>query len=299
MEIYNRRDMGEAERWIWVFMSINAFALLFLLTWFISSLQPLSHTFRKFDFKNKCDWCSRVPSVVHANLVLWFLWREHLYNVVFDEAFQTQDDLYVLERNMCISAGYFLYDFCVIVISKMDLWPLYIFHHLAALWPLLSVLFNGCQNYTYFGSGYFFVEMTIFPLQLVHWGETLKHPNSWWVSLGYHVTFWLWIPFRLVLPVYMTYNGVGVVMPQDDTVGFWQCKVPVGQGGVNIWLFCWLVFFAHIMPAYVKRLRGRKPTQRQAPAQLEKLKKPPVKPPGAKASPPMSPVGSPQLKTTS
>lgn len=306
----NRRDLPDADRLFWVATAFVGFATLFTLTWAVSRVwAPVSHTFNKFDFKGRCDWASRVPSVVHANLVLWFLWHENLFSVTWNEWFQTADDLSVLERNMCISAGYFLYDFIIIVWSKMDLWQIYVFHHVAALWPLLSVLFNGCQNYTFFGTGFFFVEMTIMPLQFVHWCETLKKPDHLLTKFGYHATFWLWIPFRLVLPVYMTYNGIGVVMQQDSSVGFWQCKVPVGQGGASIWAFCWLIFFVHIGPGYVKRVfRGEAPAEHPAPATKERkptrpailkgAQKAKLERAGAATGSPMSPVMSPTFKAS-
>jgi hypothetical protein len=270
----NDRDLPDVERWFWVMSSMLIGITLFSLTWIISSrlhYLGIRKAFRKYDFKGKCDWCSRVPSVVHANVVLYFLWRENVFNVSWDEWFQTRNDLSVLERNMCISLGYFSYDLMVVLVSKMDLWQLYVFHHLAAGWPLVMVLFGGCQNYTFFGSGFFFVEMTIWTLQTVHWMETLKMAEHWLTKLAYHLTFWMWIPFRLVLPVYMTYNGVLVVMQEDDSVGFWQCKVPVGQGGFSIWFFCWLVFFAHIGPGYYRRIfQGKQPKREPAPAIKER-----------------------------
>ena len=296
----NRRDMPDEERYVWVVGTMIVCALLFASTWVLSNTVPIvKRQFAKFDFKNRCDWCSRTASVVHANVVLYYLWQETLYNVEWNEWFQTTSNLSVLERNMCISAGYFLYDLTVVLASRMDLWQIFVFHHVAALWPLLFVLFGGCENYAFFGSGYFFVEMTILPLQLVHWCETLKKPNSWIAALGYHLTFWLWLPFRLVIPVYMTYNGIGVVMQGDDTVGFWQCKLPVGQGGVAIWAFCWLIFAAHIGPGYYKRVvKGEQPNEHPAPK-----KKPaaPKKTAGKKETPasPMSPVMSPTFKASS
>ena len=120
----NRRDLPDADRLFWVATAFVGFATLFTLTWAVSRVwAPVSHTFNKFDFKGRCDWASRVPSVVHANLVLWFLWHENLFSVTWNEWFQTADDLSVLERNMCISAGYFLYDFIIIVWSKMEWVP--------------------------------------------------------------------------------------------------------------------------------------------------------------------------------
>ena len=246
-------------------------SLLFCITWALSSRIPfVARQFRKFDFKNKVDWTSRIPSVIHANLVLYFLLQELLYNLNFDTYFQTTDDLSVLERNLCISAGYFMYDFVLVAWSRMDLWQLFIFHHCAALWPLIAVLFGGCQNYTFFGASFFLVEMTILPLQFVHWCETLKRPDHWLCKLGFHLTFWLWIPFRFILPPWLVYQCIFRVMAIDDSVGLWQCKISVGQGGVSIWAFCWLIFFMHILPGYWKRaVKGGKPNQHPAPAAEE------------------------------
>merc|ERR1711916_66026 len=173
------------------------------------------------------------------------------------------------------------------------------YHHISALAPLFMVLFGGCETYTFFGSGYFFVEMTILPLQIVNWFETFKRPDHWMSSVAYHITFWLWVPFRTIFPVWITYQGIGVVMQVDDVNGFWQCKVPVGYGGMAIWTFCWLVFFAHVLPAYIKRVvHGHKPAQHAAPANKERRPPPAGAVKAAKRAQeankaPMSPVMSP------
>jgi len=173
-----------------------------------------------------------------------------------------------LERIGCISAGFFLLDLVIVVFSRMNKWLVAVFHHVTVLWPLTMVLFGGCETYAFFASGYFFVEMTILPVQLVQWSSALDMRGSWISALGYHLTFWLWIPFRLVVPVFMTWNGIGVVMPVDDTVGLWQCKVPIGHCGIAICGFCWHTFVTIIAPGYFKWLskKGGMKTKGSQPA---------------------------------
>lgn len=276
----SRLDIARDEA-VMIVVGVMAFmAFLFVLTWKVSEAVPaINRHFRKMSRADKWDWCSRVPSVVHSQVVLVILfWQLPTRN--WSDLFQTEDDLTWLQRNLCISMGYFFYDLCVILISRLSLWWLYVFHHVAALWPLTMTVFTGCEHYTFFAAAFFGVELTILPLQITHWYETLKIDDSPILRGGYHATFWLWLPARLYWPVYIFTNCAFKVVPIADVT---SCNIPVLQGGFNIMLFCWLVFFAAILPAYWKRIRGTKPARRP----------PPVK---AVSGEKLSPVTSPTFK---
>ena len=202
-------------------------------------------------------------------------------------------DIKSLQWSLCYTVGYFTQDLIYTLLGRMKFWHLFVVHHLAGLLPVCWSLFVAeCRRYTFVSSLYFYVEVTTFTLDFVYWIETLKLNQAesygaatcaslssstsfsssesssffnwqFWQrihSASVHGTFWLWVVSRAMLPVYVCFFGGHFTRNiADPSPTVWECNVPCLSGGYGILVFCYIIFCAGVLPAYVQRLRGVQP----------------------------------------
>ena len=165
----------------------------------------------------------------------------------------------IFRHSLSISIGYFASDTLLILASFMDLWPLYVFHHFISLLATCLTVFGNCDAYLTSVACFFIVEFTTFSLQGCYWLENLKlekQPGLFksLYNVCRQLTFWLWVAFRNIPPMFLTYVGYVVATnPVEGQPSY--CAIPCVGAGVGITLFCWGVFASAIYPAYVKPTR--------------------------------------------
>lgn len=285
LEFRTPQSMTFEERAIAVVGSALLLAGCCAATWIISAnVPPFARLFRKYELPEKFDWSSRVPSFLHVLVVLYILFTE-LPTKTVNGQLQTKDDVWLLQFSLCWSTGYFLYDWALIFKSGMKMWQVFLFHHTVALYPLLMLLFGGCEEMTLPINCMFIVEVTIVPMQLFHWFEQLGWTKNALFKFAPHAVFFLWIPARNFAPQYILYRCAYDLFPFDENGA--TCVVPAALGAAGISLFCWALFFVGIVPAYRKVLQG-KPTGKPSPVADAK-----------KQDGPLSPVASPTFKAGS
>jgi hypothetical protein len=159
----------------------------------------------------------------------------------------------LLRHNLCISIAYFLSDCIAIVVSVMDLWQLYLFHHVTSLAALFAIVFGGCDAYLVPCACFFVVESTIMPMQVSYVLEFLQLDQGSFARVicgaSRHLVFWIWIVARNIPPAFLTYSAVWV--PSHNSPSY--CPYTTVGCGVGITLFCWGVFASAILPGYLKK----------------------------------------------
>jgi hypothetical protein len=242
------------------FAFMNIF--VFLTSTLVSSMKTpgLMRHFRKASWANKIDFTTRTTSFLHSFVVIFVLctqlpqldWSTFPTNLPAGVS-----TVLILRHSLCFSCGYFASDCIAIVVSLMEMWPLYLFHHITSMTALIAVVFGGCDAYLVPCACFFIVEWTTFSLQTVFWLEFF-HLHKRGVGrqvcgAARHATFWLWMASRNVPPAFLTYTAfVKAMNPEPSQPPF--CAWPCVGAGVGIMLFCWGVFFGAILPSYLKPL---------------------------------------------
>ena len=208
----------------------------------------------------RADFSSRVISTVHCIIILPIIVTEALRNPWrwdFEPA-NPDANLVPLQVALCISVGYFLADLVVIVFFRLPLWGVFALHHIFALIPIGTNLFqDDCRFGTTIIIGLFLlVEVTTIPLNIQTFAEQAGYsPTSALYTWAFYLTFLLWIPSRIVVPVAMDVIMVRRVAMQHPFREI-SCFVPGMISAVLISLFCLAVFCGLLVPALLGRWRG-------------------------------------------
>ena len=259
--------LGIDTRLVMIISSSLFCAVLFWATW-IHASKKLEFFHSKFTPGERADWCSRTASQFHSAFIVVAVGGT-LPFYSWNEAFQTSHNLDLVHGSLCFSLGYFLYDLTLVLISRMDLWPLYVAHHCAASTPLIAVLFMGCEKYSFLIAAFFLVEVTTVSVNFSYWLEAFDMQYKKRYRFSVHFSFWAWIVFRIVMPVYLLYLMIdrllldgtqwvdaSHVLKAKDTKE-WGCAAVCSTCALMIIAYCNLVFFTSMVPSYAKRLRRR------------------------------------------
>jgi hypothetical protein len=226
----------------------------------------------RFTSGEKADYCSRINSMLHCFIILpinvaqafQIDWQWNL------EPVDAAANITPLQVSLCLSAGYFIADLIFVVGFKMPMWPVFAAHHVFALIPLGTNLFsNDCRFGSTLAIGLFLlVEVTTIPLNVQTFAEQAGFaPESRLYAVSFYLTFFLWIPSRIVVPIAMDVLMIErIAMPRPFSEV--ACFIPGMISAFLITLFCLSVFCGLLVPAVIGRWRTDRHTPSATPVQL-------------------------------
>eukprot|EP00760_Papus_ankaliazontas_P029298 PhM_4_TR4192/c0_g1_i1/m.82631 len=262
-----------------VLSSFTVFFLAFWAAWKTSMRKSCS--FQRMDLPHKADWCSRWMSTLHGVIVVpGFIITVAIAEWDWD-TYEPITDPLAMHVIMCITVGYFLFDFLATLWFKLPDWHIFAVHHVLAATPYIINLFSvSCWRGTYVLSLFMLVEIATLTLNLQVFLEQSGR-ETWPVCRKlFYITYGLWILSRLALPLYLLYIMYKYVFLPRDASGK-GCYVTGLICAHLIVIFCFAVFITHLTPQLVKRMK-----KKQAFSELKKAGLSPS------ASAPLSRAGS-------
>ncbi len=212
---------------------------------FVISFYLCMRFFKKFgalSLQMKADNCSRIISTIHALIVV--PWYAHgILSMSWDSSsMEPLDDPTTLQRAVCITIGYFLYDFCGIVLFKLPQWGVFAVHHVLAVMPYVIYMFvDGCPVGLFILSMFMLVEFTNIPLNIQTWLEQNGKGSSRWYAMAFYTTFVSWIFVRVVNPLALIVIIHTKILPHATSEQR-SCLLPGVVCAYAICMFCVGVF---------------------------------------------------------
>ncbi|CAM9327349.1 unnamed protein product [Phaeothamnion confervicola] len=135
------------------------------------------------------------------------------------------------------------------------MWSVFLLHHIIALTPYaISNFYQECTYGMYELVLFLLVETSTVPLNAVNLYELTGKEGTRGHTLSFYCLFASWALFRVVLPVYLLICVWIYAFPHVAAES--ACLVPSLVCAHLIVVFCVYVFFAVLVPDFVRRMRG-------------------------------------------
>ena len=223
-----------------VVLAFACFSFGFLGAFYLC--QKYIKKFSTLSLQMKADNCSRIMSTIHSVLIVP-LYVRGLLTMTWDSAtMEPLGDPTGLQSVLCITIGYFAYDFCGVVLFKLPLWGVFAVHHVLAVMPYVIYMFvASCPVGLFILSCFMLVEFTNIPLNLQTWLEQNGKGSSVWYAVAFYSTFVSWIFVRVINPIAMVVILHTKIVP-NISPSQRGCLIPGFICAYAITLFCVGVF---------------------------------------------------------
>lgn len=155
------------------------------------------------------------------------------------------------------TASYFTVDSVLIVYYRGASWQVFLAHHLVGCMPFFINCF-GCSNLHFLVGGGILIEAICPCLNLRALLETFGKKHTARAAWAFVVTYAIWIPLRVALPLYLSIGMISETIP-NNTIVAWAV-VPSYVTGICITLFSvavWLAVLSPEIPWAYRLIAGR------------------------------------------
>lgn len=245
------------EQWaINVVVLIVSFIGFGLTYWLSMILLPkVSNTFGTLEITVQCEFASRVHSSLHGVVV-----PLGVFICLTDcELWPTDANggaEHVFQRNDCeqilgvfsVVIGYFLFDLGICLYYRYEMWQVFVVHHIVGMAPYIVTCFI-CENLPLLLGGGILVELANPGMNLEWWLEISNRTDSTLYRVTKHVSFLMWVAWRVGFPSYLIYGLFAFVIPHYEGG---SCYITSYMTGILIFVFCWGVFLGMIVPGLLR-----------------------------------------------
>jgi len=243
---------------------------VYLLAWRFLIPSALTNS----DRATQADYCTRWCSSVHALISVFGVLICLSTNNWTKESISFGSDK-LCRTIFSISIGYFFQDGVILIKHKMQLYEVFIAHHIIASIPYMMNNFF-CEHGTFVLASFLLVEVTSLPYNLVTMIEFCGKESTPLYRPAYLVLFVTWIIFRVILPLILLIILFSIVVPEwfyshnrpDSLLLSSFCILPSTVSAHLITAFCWYVFFGLLIKnfktVWIKRRRTGSTGERSA-----------------------------------